>query len=166
MFSKAFGADYGVSRRASITIVVIPKAIQGLSEAAPSDVPAFRYRTVTGALDLILQDVQDNNYQHRAVVRLAFGLPPIADLAPTGRRIPVLGGPLFPMYEATQALINAGVVVTTASGNFGLISAFGVSDSLLQTCETDLFLARCQTNRQPPCRVEPKPANHSRWCSG
>jgi hypothetical protein len=90
MFSKAFGADYGVSKRASVTIVVIPKAIQGLSEAAPGDVPAFRYGTVTDALDLILQDAQENNFQHRAVVQMAFGFPPVADLAPSGSRIPVL----------------------------------------------------------------------------
>jgi hypothetical protein len=113
MFSKAFGLDYGVSKRASVTVVVLPSSIRGFSETSVT-IPPFRYRTVVDAFNLIIQDVQAKNLQYRAVVSMAFGIIP---LGPSAGRMPVLGDPLFPMYLAAQALINAGVVLVTASGN-------------------------------------------------
>ena len=113
MFSKAFGLDYGVSKRASVTVAVLPMSIRGLSETSVTISP-FRYRTVTDALNLILQDVQAKNLQYRAVVSMAFGITPLSGAG----RIPVLGDPLFPIYLAAQALVNPGVVLVTASGNF------------------------------------------------
>ena len=113
MFSKAFGLDYGVSKRASVTGVVLPNAIRGFSETEVT-IPPFRYRTVVDAFNLIIQDVQAKNLQYRAVVSMSFGIEP---LDPSANRIPVLGDPLFPMYLAAQALINAGIVLVTASGN-------------------------------------------------
>ncbi len=113
IFSKAFGLDYGVSKRASVTVVVLPSAIRGFSETSVN-IPPFRYRTVVDAFNLILQDVQENKLQYRAVVSISFGIVP---LGPSVGRIPVLGDELFPMYLAAQAIINAGVVLVTASGN-------------------------------------------------
>jgi hypothetical protein len=52
---KAFGVDWGVSKRASVTIVVIPKAIKGVAHP-DEDHPPSRFRTVADALDLILKD--------------------------------------------------------------------------------------------------------------
>jgi hypothetical protein len=114
MFSKAFGLDYGVSKPASVTVAVLPMSIRGQLETGVTIAP-FRYRTVTDALNLILQDVQAKNLQYRAVVSMAFGITPLSG----ANRIPILGDPLFPMYLAAQALINAGVVLVTAPGNFG-----------------------------------------------
>ena len=113
MFSKAFGLDYGVSKRASVTVAALPNAIRGFSETSVTIAP-FRYRTIRDAFNLILQDVQAKNLQYRAIVSMSFGIIP---LGPPAKRIPVLGDPLFPMYLAAQALINAGVVLVTASGN-------------------------------------------------
>lgn len=113
MFSKAFGLENGVLKRASVTVVVLPSAIRGFSETGVT-IPPFRYRTVVDAFNLIIQDVQAKNLQYRAVVSMSFGIEP---LDPSANRIPVLGDPLFPMYLAAQALKNAGIVLVTASGN-------------------------------------------------
>lgn len=130
LFSKIFGAEGGVSKRTSVTVVVLPKAVPGFADdPSMGNVPPFRYRTVTDALDLILQDVLSKKLQYRAVVNMAIGFPPGGVFGPSGGRIPVLGDPLFPMYEATQAFINAGVVVVTMSGNLGQ-TKYGVSSSL------------------------------------
>jgi hypothetical protein len=126
LFSKIFGEDYGVSKRASVTVVVLPQGVKGLSEDASSRIPPFRYRTVTDALDLILQDVLSKKIQNRAVVSMAIGFPIGGVIGPSLNRLPVLGDPLFPMYQAVQALIDQGVVIVTLSGNAGF-SRFGVS---------------------------------------
>ncbi|PMD28391.1 hypothetical protein NA56DRAFT_696164 [Hyaloscypha hepaticicola] len=120
IFSKAFGLDYGVSKRASVTVAVLPMSIRGQLETGVTIAP-FRYRTVTDALNLILQDVQAKKLQYRAVVSMAFGITPLSG----ANRIPILGDPLFPMYLAAQALINAGVVLVTASENFSNTSPNG-----------------------------------------
>ena len=59
MFSKVFGNDYGVSKRSSVTVVVLPAAIPGILDKPGQIVPPIRFRTVADALDLILQDVQE-----------------------------------------------------------------------------------------------------------
>jgi hypothetical protein len=102
---KAFGADWGVSKRASVTIAVIAKAIKGVAHP-DEDLPPFRFRTVADALDLILKDDQEKKIQHRAVASLPFGFPPIGSFCTSSGRIPKLGDPLFPMYEATQTLLT------------------------------------------------------------
>jgi hypothetical protein len=72
-------------------------------------------------------DDKEKKIQHRAVANLPFGFPPIGSFSASSGRIPKLGDPLFPIYEATQALIDTGIVVTTASGNWGQESVWGVS---------------------------------------
>jgi hypothetical protein len=143
MFSKVFGNDYGVSKRSSVTVVVLPAAIPGISDKPGQIVPPIRFRTVADALDLILQDVQEKQFQHRAVVSLSMGFPPTAVFCPSNARLPVLGDPLYPMYKAMEALINVGVVVTTSSGNFGNTAEFGVSDVLLRSCKANIFIGNC-----------------------
>ncbi|PMD49192.1 uncharacterized protein K444DRAFT_638706 [Hyaloscypha bicolor E] len=71
------------------------------------------------------KDDKEKKIQHRAVASLPFGFPPIGSFSASSGRIPKLGDPLFPMYEATQALIDTGIVMTTASGNWGQESVWG-----------------------------------------
>ena len=115
MFSKAFGLDYGVSKRASVTVVVLPNAIRGFSETEVT-IPPFRYRTVVDAFNLIIQDVQAKNLQYRAVVSMSFGIEP---LDPSANRIPVLGDPLFPMYLAAQGTYKCRYCVGNSFGQSG-----------------------------------------------
>jgi hypothetical protein len=105
---------------------VIPKALKGVAHH-DEDLPPFRFGVVADALDLILKDDKEKKIQHRAVASLPFGFPPIGSFSASSGRIPKLGDPLFPMYEDTQALIDTGIVVTTASGNWGQASVWGVS---------------------------------------
>jgi hypothetical protein len=125
MFSKAFGA-YGLSKGAAVTIVRLPRAIQGLSEESPDSVPSFRHRVLIDGLNLILQDIEDKGINHRAVINLSAGLRPIS-LGPSLNRKPVLGDTLYPMYQTLEKLINMGAIFTTTSGNGGDPTQRGVS---------------------------------------
>lgn len=123
MLSKVFGGsaglhtgENGVSRRAAVTIVQLPKAIRGLT--AENVLPAFRFRTITAALEAVLQNIQTRNIAHRAVINLSVGIDEEI-VGPSALRIPVPGDPPYPMYQTLQDLIDAGVVVLAASGNDG-----------------------------------------------
>jgi len=128
MFSMAFGAQSGVSKRAAVTIVRLPKAIRALSEWNPDTIPAFRIPTPTHALVPVLQDIQQRGIKNKAVVNLSLG----------GRfgfnRVPVLGELYWDAFVAAKDLIDRGVTITVAAGNKGEIAKFGVcSPPLLHT---------------------------------
>ena len=74
MFSNAFGPSFGVSKKAAVTVVCLPKTLKGLSEEDPSRVSVFRHRVLTDALNLVLEDIEERKNKYRAVISLSAWL--------------------------------------------------------------------------------------------
>jgi len=123
MFSRAVGAEFGVTKRAALTIVRLPAPVRGPGDP-PGMLSLWRMSTLVDGLAKILQDVFDKGIQNQAVISLS--LSTAVDLG----RFPVPGDDIFPLYLAVTALVSKGVVVTVSGGGNGVISRWGVRNPI------------------------------------
>lgn len=74
MFSRAVAFPAGVSRKALVTIVRLPRAVQNAQERAANKRPTWQYHILVDALTRILDDVITRQIQRHAVVSMSIGL--------------------------------------------------------------------------------------------
>jgi hypothetical protein len=107
------GALYGVSKKAAVTIVRVPKAIQG--DGDPTDVPFtadFRTRTIIDAYRIIIRDIVSKGLNRKAVINVS------SSFAQKLNRMPKVGdGQAWNELQAIRALLLFGIPVVVTSGN-------------------------------------------------
>lgn len=114
MFSKIFGEPHGISKRAAVTIVRLPQAIRGPGDGEV--IPDHRARNTLGSYNKILEDVaaRGPTAKYRSVINFSLGSGPNAVTA----MWPVPPSSAIGLYHrVVEALIEAGVVFVTTSGN-------------------------------------------------
>jgi hypothetical protein len=125
MASKAVGGRFGVSKRASITIVRYPKRILTKEEQdAGADASTFSQGLILNGLELILADVRKRQSGLHSVLSLSLGSTP-----PEGEILPGHGWDTNPaddknhndaaLWNLLNDLANEGVTIVSAAGNHG-----------------------------------------------
>ena len=107
------GPLFGVSKKAAVTIVRVPKAIQGPGD--PDDKPFtadYRTRSVIDAYRIIIRDIISNGLTRKAVINMSMGG------AQRLNRMPKIGdGEAWNEVQAIRALLLFGIPVVVSSGN-------------------------------------------------
>jgi len=107
------GPLYGVSKKAAVTIVRVPKAVQGPGD--PTDVPFtadFRQRTVVDAYRIIIRDVVVKGLSRKAVINVS------SSFSQKLNRMPKVGdGQSWNELQAIRACLMSGIPVVVTSGN-------------------------------------------------
>jgi hypothetical protein len=137
MLSRTVGPEFGVSKRAALTIVRLPAPIRGPGDPPLVPLASWRMSTLVDGIAKVLQDVFDRGIQNQAVISLS--LSSTVDLG----RFPVPGDDLFPLYLALTAVVSKGIVVTVSGGGNGVISKWGVRNPIpVFISDTDRLLSR------------------------
>jgi hypothetical protein len=107
------GDTYGVSKGAAVTVVRLPAGTLTDEEIAAGRQYVVRYTSLVDAWSKVLNDVITKNLQGKAVINFSAGL------RDTAGRIPLEYDSDIDFYRIVKQVIDANVVVVTASGNNG-----------------------------------------------
>lgn len=120
MLSVAVSEKYGISKKARVTVVKIPRVKPGIVEQAAgiTTLPfSFAVTAIGDAYRQILDDVIQKNLAGRAIILTAVNGPAQADM--DGDGLPNPTNPDAPEFWAIYELMKQRVVFVTSTGNFG-----------------------------------------------
>ncbi|XMA15067.1 hypothetical protein WAI453_007858 [Rhynchosporium graminicola] len=110
MACRVVGSKLGVSKKASLTIVRLPRSIVGAREVRISSFKT-RVRVIEDALNLVIEDVESRGIERMSVVSISGAIS--AGLT----SLPVEGDDLWGVYQGFQALAELGVPIVVSAGN-------------------------------------------------
>lgn len=121
MASVALGEPFGVSKKASMTIICLPEVIQTPEEREAGIEPSTRLALVVDALELVLSDIKSRNSGVFSVLSMSLDIQAL-DALEEGSVInfrPKAGDELFPLFKVLQEISKLGSSNVAAGGNYG-----------------------------------------------
>ncbi|CAG8978649.1 hypothetical protein HYALB_00009465 [Hymenoscyphus albidus] len=129
--SKAAGEPFGVSKKAAITIVRLPKSVQTPQEQQAGKSPGSRLWVIVDALKLVWADIQERDARIISVISLYISLTN-NDARSNLDDLPKYGDTLFPLFEIMQRITNMGSSFVVSGGNYGIAENSGADTKIIR----------------------------------